>query len=85
MISLTEIHRTKSLNYIKLYCEDNVGFLYKKYNTGYQTAYSQLAFAGSKEHDPLESIPDAKLYLAKQLGKLSAAHPGKVKIVTMDS
>ena len=47
--------------------------------TGYQTVFSQLAFAGKKENDPLaKSVPDAKIYLAKQLAKLSAANPGKV-------
>lgn len=49
---------------------------------GYQTVYSQLAFAGKKENDPLaKSVPDAKVYLAKQLAKLSAANPGKVGIL----
>lgn len=46
---------------------------------GYQTAYSQLAFAGKKEHDPLSGeVPDAKLNLAKHLGKLAKGYPGKV-------
>ena len=49
-------------------------------STGYQTAYSQLAFAGKKEHDMLpESVPQLKLGLAKQLEKLGAMHPGKVR------
>jgi len=47
--------------------------------TGYQTAYSQLAFAGKKERDPLfGTIPDAKIFLAQSLQKLSTAHPGTV-------
>ena len=45
---------------------------------GYQAAFSQLAFAGKKEHDPCANIQDAKLYLAQNLQKLSLAHPGKV-------
>ena len=50
------------------------------FHPGYQTAYSQLAFAGKKERDPLGSdIPDPKLNLAKQLGKLATGHPGKVR------
>ncbi|XP_014669612.1 PREDICTED: exportin-2-like [Priapulus caudatus] len=45
----------------------------------YQTAYSQLVFAGKPEHDLFEgSVPDAKLYLAKQLHKLSTQFPGQV-------
>jgi hypothetical protein len=44
--------------------------------------YSQLAFAGKKEIDPFaKSVPDAKVYLAKQLAKLSAANPGKVSMI----
>lgn len=48
--------------------------------TGYQTAYSQLAFAGRKERDPFSgTIPDAKIYLAQSLQKLSSGDPGKVR------
>ena len=47
--------------------------------TGYQAAYCQLAFAGSTDHDPFsKTIPDAKVYLAQCLNKLSTTHPGKV-------
>lgn len=46
---------------------------------GYQTAYSQLIFAGKKEHDPFQgTIPDARLYLVQSLQKLSAAYPGRL-------
>lgn len=46
---------------------------------GYQTAYSQLAFAGKKERDPFFGvIPDAKIFLAQSLQKLSTAHPGMI-------
>ena len=46
--------------------------------SGYQTAYSQLAFAGKKENDPVAEITDVKQNLGRQLGKLAAANPGKV-------
>ena len=50
------------------------------FHAGYQTAYSQLAFAGKKDRDPLGSdVPDPKVNLAKQLGKLATGHPGKVR------
>ncbi|WAR24262.1 LOW QUALITY PROTEIN: XPO2-like protein, partial [Mya arenaria] len=51
-----------------------------KYNfAGYQTAYSQLAFAGRKEHDLLsETVPQLKMGLAKNLEKLGAQQPGKL-------
>ena len=45
---------------------------------GYQTAFSELMFAGRKEHDPFQNIVDPKEYLAKQLYKLSLSCPGKV-------
>ena len=46
---------------------------------GYQTAYSQLAFAGKKEGDFLtETVPQLKMGLAKNLEKMSTANPGKV-------
>ena len=49
---------------------------------GYQIAYSQLAFAGKKEHDPIGNlIPDIKGNLAKSLGKLSLENPGKVSLI----
>lgn len=46
---------------------------------GYQTAYSQLAFAGKKVHDPVGETVDPKLLLAKNLEKFSATCPGKVR------
>ena len=45
---------------------------------GYQTAFSQLAYASKKDSDPFHDIIDAKEYLAKQLYRLSVSHPGKV-------
>uniref|UniRef100_A0A023GFX0 Exportin-2 n=1 Tax=Amblyomma triste TaxID=251400 RepID=A0A023GFX0_AMBTT len=46
---------------------------------GYQTAYSQLIFAGKKEQDPFKgAIPDARLHLVQSLQKLSTAYPGRL-------
>lgn len=46
---------------------------------GYQTAYSQLVFAGKKEHDPFKgSVPDPRLHLVQCLQKLSSAYPGRL-------
>ncbi|TRY97477.1 hypothetical protein DNTS_008211 [Danionella cerebrum] len=46
---------------------------------GYQTAFSQLAFAGRKEHDPIgEAVSNPKILLAQSLFKLSTACPGRV-------
>ncbi|XP_072259360.1 exportin-2 [Pyxicephalus adspersus] len=46
---------------------------------GYQTAFSQLAFAGKKEHDPIgEMVNNPKILLAQSLHKLSTACPGRV-------
>uniref|UniRef100_A0A3B4ZRJ2 Exportin-2 n=1 Tax=Stegastes partitus TaxID=144197 RepID=A0A3B4ZRJ2_9TELE len=46
---------------------------------GYQTAFSQLAFAGKKEHDPIgDIVGNPKILLAQSLHKLSTACPGRV-------
>lgn len=46
---------------------------------GYQTAFSQLAFAGKKEHDPIgDAVGNPKILLAQSLHKLSTACPGRV-------
>ncbi|KAL5021450.1 hypothetical protein ScPMuIL_000605 [Solemya velum] len=59
---------------------DDEHFIEVDDTAGYQTAYSQLAFIGKKEHDPLAgAIPDAKLHLAKHLEKQAAAQPGKLQ------
>nr|CAD7393034.1 unnamed protein product [Timema cristinae] len=44
---------------------------------GYQPSYSQLAFASKEEHDPLYDVSDPKIFLARSLGKLSTAYPGR--------
>ncbi|KAF6284202.1 chromosome segregation 1 like [Rhinolophus ferrumequinum] len=46
---------------------------------GYQTAFSQLAFAGRREHDPIgQMVNNPKIHLAQSLHKLSTACPGRV-------
>lgn len=46
---------------------------------GYQTAFSQLAFAGRREHDPVgQMVNNPKIHLAQSLHKLSTACPGRV-------
>ncbi len=47
---------------------------------GYQTAFSQLVFAGIKDTDPFKDlVPNPKANLAQSLHKLSAKHPGKLQ------
>lgn len=51
---------------------------------GYQTAFSQLAFAGKKEHDPVgQIVNNPKIHLAQSLHKLSTACPGRVSDFNM--
>lgn len=50
---------------------------------GYQTAFSQLAFAGKKEHDPIgDAVSNPKILLAQSLHKLSTACPGRVSVLS---
>ncbi|XP_064605063.1 exportin-2-like [Liolophura sinensis] len=58
---------------------DDEHFIEIEDTPGYQTAYSQLAFAGKKAHDPVGETVDPKLLLAKNLEKFSATCPGKLK------
>ncbi len=45
----------------------------------FQAAYSQLIFAGKRDHDPVSSITDEpRIYLAQGLHKLSTSNPGMV-------
>lgn len=47
---------------------------------GYQTAFSQLVFAGIRDHDPFsELFPNPKTHLAQSLHRLSSKHPGKLQ------
>lgn len=58
---------------------DDEHFIEIEDTAGYQTAYSQLAFAGKHETDPFQgAIPNAKLYLAQSLHTMSAALPGQL-------
>ena len=46
---------------------------------GYQTAFSQLVFAGVKERDPFAgSVPDVRAHLAVSLQRLSVQQPGRL-------
>jgi len=45
---------------------------------GYQTAYSQLVFAGKREDDPVKGVEDPAIFLAQSLSKLSQSCPGKL-------
>uniref|UniRef100_H2YJL6 Exportin-2 n=1 Tax=Ciona savignyi TaxID=51511 RepID=H2YJL6_CIOSA len=56
---------------------DDEHFIEIEDTPGYQTAYSQLAFAGKREHDPVK-VENPKLFLAQQLSSLSKQMPGKV-------
>lgn len=59
---------------------DDEHFIEVEDTPGYQTAYSQLAFASKKERDPFaETVPNVRTHLAISLQKLSASHPGKVR------
>ncbi|CAH1774646.1 unnamed protein product [Owenia fusiformis] len=57
---------------------DDEHFIEIEETPGYQTAYSQLMFAGKKDTDPFSTIPNAKIYLANKLHQLSTANPGKI-------
>ncbi|KAL3867833.1 hypothetical protein ACJMK2_040679 [Sinanodonta woodiana] len=58
---------------------DDEHFIEVDETPGYQTAYSQLAFAGKKEHDPVgDSVPQLKMRLVKHLEKLASQYPGKL-------
>lgn len=57
---------------------DEEHFIEVEDTPGYQTTYSQLVMAGSKDYDPFQSlIPNAKTLLAHSLHKLSSEYPGK--------
>lgn len=47
---------------------------------GYQTAFSQLLFAGIRDHDPFSKLfPNPKTHLAQSLHRLSSEYPGKLQ------
>ncbi|KAK0052093.1 exportin-2 [Biomphalaria pfeifferi] len=59
---------------------DDEHFIEIEDTPGYQTAYSQLAFAGKHDHDPLAGfVDDPKVNLAKHLEKMSVRRPGMIQ------
>ena len=66
--------------YTFLYITDDEHFIEIEDTPGYQTAYSQLIFAGKADTDPVElaGIGDPRQYLIVQLSKLSSSRPGQV-------
>ena len=58
---------------------DDEHFIEIEDTPGYQTAYSQLIFAGKRDHDPLANIADPKQNLAVNLAKLSTGRPGMIR------
>ncbi|KAI2810344.1 hypothetical protein RDWZM_002654 [Blomia tropicalis] len=46
-------------------------------STGYQACYSQLSFAKNSQYDPIQDIPDPRIYLAQNLSKISQKHQGR--------
>uniref|UniRef100_UPI0035900396 exportin-2 n=1 Tax=Myxine glutinosa TaxID=7769 RepID=UPI0035900396 len=59
-------------------CDEH--FIEVEESPGYQAAFSQLAFAGRPQHDPVgPNIANAKLHLAHSLRTLSTACPGRVQ------
>lgn len=58
---------------------DDEHFIDVEDTPGYQNVFSQLAYGTKKDNDPFHEILDPKEYLAKQLYRLSLAHPGKLR------
>lgn len=44
----------------------------------FQASFSKLGASESTVRDPVANVPDAKLFLSKQLAAASARNPGKV-------
>jgi len=57
---------------------DDEHFIEIEDTPGYQTAYSQLIFAGKADTDPVElaGVGDPKQHLSLQLGRVSSSQPG---------
>jgi len=57
---------------------DDEHFIEIEDTPGYQTAYSQLIFAGKADTDPVElaGVGDPKHHLSLQLGRVSSSQPG---------
>ena len=58
---------------------DDEHFIEIEDTPGYQSAYSQLQFAGKRKHDPVAAISDVRANLAQCLHKLNVASPGVVR------
>lgn len=48
--------------------------------TTFQASFSRLGASESTVRDPVANVPDAKLFLSKQLAAASARNPGKVSL-----
>ena len=73
LISLFELPEDDSI-------PDDEHFIEIDDTPGYQTAFSQLVFAGIKDNDPFKDlVPNPKANLAQSLHKLSTKHPGKLQ------
>ena len=73
LISLFELPEDDSL-------PDDEHFIEIDDTPGYQTAFSQLIFAGTKDHDPFSKmVNNAKAHLAQCLHRLSSEHPGQLQ------
>ena len=57
---------------------DDEHFIEIEDTPGYQTAYSQLIFAGKPDSDPVAGVGDPKQFLASSLAKLSSTQPGRL-------
>lgn len=73
LISLFELPEDDSI-------PDDEHFIEIDNTPGYQTAFSQLVFAGIRDHDPFSKLfPNPKTHLAQSLHRLSSEHPGKLQ------
>lgn len=73
LISLFELPEDESI-------PDDEHFIEIDDTPGYQTAFSQLVFAGVRERDPFsELFPNPKAHLAQSLHRLSSEHPGRLQ------
>jgi len=57
---------------------DDEHFIDVEDTPGYQNVFSQLAYGSKKDNDPFQEVIDPKEFLAKQLYRVSVAHPGKL-------
>ncbi len=73
LISLFELPEDETI-------PDDEHFIEVEDTPGYQTAFSQLVFAGVKEHNPFgDLLTNPKAHLAQSLHKLSSQHPGRLQ------